>query len=139
MTTHRSVLRDAVVRAIDASEWGYGVEHVPSFVQALDEDRFPVFGAGVLGETAAYFDKDQYERTIRLQVAWKRRGSDDLEAMLDEDAAAIEAIVLPILFAAALDAIPQETQFDISSADGGQRHGTGLVIFACTVLTDIPV
>lgn len=138
MSTHRSVLREAVAQAIDVSEWGYDIERVRTFIQLIGEEDLPVFGATVLGETAEEYDKDQYSRTVQLQVAWKRLGGSELEDTIDDDAAAIEAIALPILMDLAFNVVPIETQFDLGSADGGQRHCTGILIFACTVLTNIP-
>lgn len=111
--THRKVIRDAGRAALAAlfpfrqasSQW-----RLPTNAEEL-----PVWSVATPQETIVQMDKRHWDRAVVLQIVVKRAGA-DLEDLLDEDAAAIEAAVVPALRLICREADLTETIIDMDSA-----------------------
>jgi hypothetical protein len=143
--TYRSELRDAVGDALEYSEWAavaapQSFERVKSWGQVLSVDHYPVFGVSTRRQTTFEDTKDEYLREITLGVAWKREGNNDaIEDLIDEDADAIEELVLAALRPLAFNVTPADLTIDTEAADGGGRTGIGTYTFTCLVRTELTV
>lgn len=97
MSHPRGVLRASLRTALAASAALDGVEILQSWAQNVDADLLPVAGVFTPREVSDPVDTTRVARTTDVVVMLRRSGGDTLEDALDDDSAAIEAAVMPVL------------------------------------------
>lgn len=131
MSHWRSEYR-AVVRAAMAADPRLGdVTQLSAWSENIDMKALPVLGVVTPSERISIPNRGQTERGTLLQVVLKRRGGQDLEDILDEDAEAIVACVIAALGSQHHQCIPEEVSMPING-DGQSRVGTIVVNFRVT-------
>lgn len=132
--THRKDIRDAAKAALRLALPDHGELPVASL--AVNLDRLPAWAVATPREVSASTSKEDLDRQVTLMVAVKREG-DDLEDLLDDDAAAIEAEVIPALLAVCRHAELSETLTD-QTRDGGRPVGQIVMRISCWLTTETP-
>lgn len=100
MTHFRTTLRVAVRDGLAAAPALSGFTVLRAWGQNIDADALPALGVFIPRELVAVSDVSQQLRVPEIVVQVRRAGGDDLEDLLDADAAAIEPVVEAILAAA---------------------------------------
>jgi hypothetical protein len=95
-TSLRVAVRDGLSGAAALSEFTV----LRAWGQNIDTDALPALGVFIPRELIAGADVSQQLRVPEIVVQVRRAGGDDLEDLLDADAAAIEPVVEAILAAA---------------------------------------
>lgn len=130
MPHYRSLYRAAARAALALEPHFVGVTVLPAWRGNVDADSLPVMGVVTPSEATALSRHNQTERGTLLQVVIKRFGLDDLEDMLDQDSAAIEAAVIPAIWTAQNDVQCKPESVAISlDAHGEKTIGTLIVSF----------
>lgn len=131
MSHWRSAYR-ALVRTALANDPRLGeVTQLSAWAESIDIKTLPVLGVVTPSESIGVPNRGQSARGTLLQVVLKRRGGEDLEDLLDEDAEAIEACVVSALWADQIQCIPEELTMPING-DGQMRVGTVVINFRVT-------
>lgn len=131
MAGYRSGYRAAVYAALTASERFGSVPQMRGWAENLDRVSLPVIAALTPSETKRVVAHGQIECETLLQVVLKRTGGASIEDDLDDDAEAIEALVIGALLGRQVQCFP-ESLTAVVSGDGQQRTGTVVVNFRVT-------
>lgn len=138
MTNHRTELRafahDAITRAAYFREF----TGIKAWAQSVDSESLPMFGVSTPRENSSAVDSDSHQRQVELHVVLKRMGCEDIEDVLDADADALEALLLPRLRQSYLHAELAQTEVTLSG-EGRMLVGMIAVTFSCMLHTDMPV
>ena len=131
MSHWRSEYRAIVRSALTADPRLGAVTQLSAWAENIDIATLPVIGVVTPSESVGIPARGQSERGTLLQVVLKRRGGEDLEEQLDEDAEAIEACVVSALRSNQIQCIPEELSLPIAG-DGQMRVGTVVINFRVT-------
>lgn len=133
--THRKALRDAARAALQTALPDF--TEMPVAQLAVNTSKLPAWAMGTPREVSAAASKEDLDRQVTLMVVVKREG-DDLEDLLDEDAATIEEAVIPALLPVCRHAELSETLTD-QTRDGGRPVGQIVLRISCWVSTETPI
>ena len=132
-TTARALARAAL--AADPRMSGFAM--LPTWTGTVMAEQLPVIGVVTPQERVDPQTLDCFQCALRLQVVAKRLGGDDLEDLLDLDAAAIEASVTAAMLGQGLRCLPEEIVTTLNG-EGEQKIGTVLVTFGLVYLRRLP-
>ena len=96
-TTLRVAVRDGLAAAVSTAPALSGFTVLRAWGQNIDTDVLPAIGVFIPRELVAGADVSRQLRVADIVVMVRRAGGDDLEDLLDADAAAIEPVVEEIL------------------------------------------
>lgn len=129
---YRSSYRAAARAALALADRTAGMTQLTAWAGNIDADLLPVLGVVTPQEQSERSTHDSYERSTLLQVVVKRLGGDDIEDVLDADAAEIE----PRIMQAIEDVGGVQCLLDSLSitvgGDGEQKIGTLIATFRVT-------
>lgn len=122
MSGFQKQLRSDLRAAIAAHARFAGFDDNIGFPRDFDADGLPFFVVRTPRKQSSRAAYDVVDRTTLVTISLRRKGGDDLEDQFDDDEEAIEALVLPILEAAGLEAFHELTESEVLRA-GGVRFG----------------
>ena len=138
MTNHRTDLRAFAYDAINRAGYFSEFTGVKAWAQSVDSESLPMFGVSTPRENSNAVDTESHQRQVDLHVVLKRMGCEEIEDVLDADADALEALLLPRLRQTYLHAELTQTEVTLSG-EGRMLVGMIAVTFACMLQTDMPV
>ncbi|UWQ59964.1 hypothetical protein K3722_07490 [Leisingera caerulea] len=116
-------MRRDVRAAIEGGAGFAGITVLVSWAQSVDAETLPVLGVFTPRERSRKASSTDVLRDTDVAVQLRRAGGDELEDLLDDDSALIEALVLPVLAAhGAGDHQLELTDIEISG-EGARRIG----------------
>lgn len=135
MAHYRKLLRDETGAAIAAHARFAGFKHLRAFAKGLAAGDLPAFGVTIPTEDAQPVSIDGLDRQVVLAVGLKRTGGEDIEDVLDLDAATIETEVVGLLegWPESATVLGVRTEVEIDH-DGGKRVGTLYLQFRLLLL-----
>lgn len=128
MPHYRSVFRSAVRAAIAAHPRFTGVTVLKVWPGSVDAATLPVLGVLTPNEPSAQDTQTSVVRRTVLQIALRREGGDDIEDILDEDSALIEALVIGALRSREVRCVLEETSL-VSHSQSRAYVGTLVMSF----------
>lgn len=129
--TYRAEYRAAALAALKADPRLGRLTQISAWAGNIDAATLPVLGVVTPQERATPDTHGQFQRSTLLQVVVKRLGRDDVEDVLDEDAASVEAAVIAAIMTRDIQCFPEDLTVAVSG-DGEQRVGTLIVNFRVT-------
>ena len=129
--TWRSDYREVARDALEAAPRFSGIPIERSWAGNIDDDSLPILGVVTASEGVQPGSSGQFQRSTLLQVVIKRKGGEEIEDTLDDDAEAIEAAVFAALMTPGTQCFPADISFAINGS-GRMRTGTVVVGFRIT-------
>lgn len=123
MSHPRGTIRAAVRAALAGSARFAGFTDLRAFSRDVDPTHYPFFVVMTPRELTEMAAPGAVTRATDVLVGVRRLGGDELEDLLDEDSAEIEALVLPVLAANGGELFGLETTETDVNADGSRRIG----------------
>lgn len=128
MPHYRSTFRAAARAALAAHPRFSSVNVLRVWPGSVDAATLPVLGILTPNEPSARDTQRSVTRRTLLQVALRREGGDDIEDVLDEDSALIEALILGALRSQDVRCVLEETSL-VSHSQSRAYVGTLVMSF----------
>lgn len=135
MSNHRSDLRTAARAALAAAPYFRDFYQLKAWSSAVDTDALPILFVAIVRELSASATYDDDRKTVDMIITSTRAYSDAIEDVMDADAAAIEAAVLPALSPLCIHVSLAQLDFSVN-AEGASRIGTTTARITCMLFTD---
>ena len=136
---HRKALRAAVRAALAADDRISGLNHIKAWFRATDPTQLPAYTVFLPRDPSQVADDTDIERRTVIQVIIKRTAGDDIEDELDDDVAAVEAAVLPMLRQLSGQIAPDLDGSEFSfSGESKVLVGQAVVQFTAHLTQEIP-
>lgn len=136
--TERRAIRAAARAALAASAGLAGFTEISAWVQSVSVETLPAIGVAAPQERRDRTAQDIDQRDLTLVVVVKRAGAEDIEDVLDDDADAIEAALVPALRSPTRQVELSQTDIRVDG-DGAQRVGTLTLSFIASYWVDDPL
>lgn len=128
MSDVRKALRADAVAVMAAHSRFLSWSNFPAWAQSVSATDLPGWAIATPSEAGDQSNLSSQMRTVQLAIIVKRVGGDDLEDLMDDDAAAIIAALPPALRSSQRSCIFERDEMRIDGA-GAERVGTLSVIF----------
>jgi len=132
--TWRKAFRDFAKTGMRTDPYFSAFTELPSWAQDIDAGTLPVWSVMTPREQIDSQNKDELRRTFDLTVTMARAGGDDVDDILDADALAAEAAVMPTLKSAGLYAEMAGVATRMAG-EGARRLGEIELTITCIVET----
>lgn len=129
--SYRSLYRTAAIAALRAAPRTRPMAVLSAWAGNIDVDALPVMGVVTPQERSTPSTHGSFERVTMLQVVVKRAGGDDLEDILDADAAEIEPVIMMAVGSEDVQCLLEDLSI-VVNAEGGQKIGTLIQTFRVT-------
>jgi hypothetical protein len=134
----RADLKTVIDGLIAAGQPLAGARVISAWAQNIDANALPAVGIATPSEQRAALSQETDQATITAVVVIKRRGGDDLEDDLDDDAEALIPAIEAGLKTTTRDCALTTSAVDINGA-GSPRVGTLTLTFQMITFADRPV
>jgi len=129
--TYRSGYRAAAIAALKSAPLMRGATVLSAWAGSIDVETLPVMGVVTPQERSKPSTHGSFERVTKMQVVLKRTGGDDLEDILDADAAEIEPVIMMAVGSGDVQCLLEDLSI-VVNAEGGQKIGTLIQTFRVT-------
>jgi len=129
--TYRSGYRAAAIAALKSAPLTRGATVLSAWAGSIDVETLPVMGVVTPQERSTPSTHGSFERVTMMQVVLKRTGGDDLEDVLDADAAEIEPVIMMAVGSGDVQCLLEDLSI-VVNAEGGQKIGTLIQTFRVT-------
>lgn len=129
--TYRSAYRRAAREALRIDARTMGLTQMSAWAGGIDQETLPVVGVVTPQEQSQPSTHGSNERRTLLQVVVKRLGSDDIEDVLDQDAAAVESIIVAAIQTQEIQCLLEDVSV-VVNGEGESKVGTMIANFRVT-------